>query len=98
MLVEHVGLPTEDAESLASGDLSAFTERERAAVEFATAVARDPKAIGAARLRALREVGFDEAAVVRLLAVATAAISANVIADALDIDPADEGGPLDTRQ
>lgn len=98
VLVEHVGVPSEDAEALARGDLSGFTAPERAAVEFATVVAKDPKAIDDAHRRALREVGFDDAAVVRLLAVATAAISANAVADALGIDPADAGGPLDASR
>lgn len=93
VLVEHVGLPADDAEALARNDLSRFSERERAAVEFATAIARDPKEIGEAHVVALREAGFDDAAVVRLVAVTAAAVSANTIADALGIDPADEGGP-----
>lgn len=93
VLVERVGLPPEDADALARGDLSRFSERERAAVAFARQVARDPTGIDEAHRAALREVGFDDAAVVGLLAVATAAISANAIADALDIHPADAGGP-----
>ena len=93
VLVERVGLSPEAADALARDELSGFSERERAAVAFARQVARDPKGIDAAHREALHEAGLDDAAIVRLLAVATAAISANAVADALGIHPADAGGP-----
>lgn len=94
VLVEQVGLPAETVDALAAGDLEGFDERERAAVEFAVQVARDPEAVDERDIGALSAAGFDDAAVVRLLAVAAAAVSANTIADALDMQPSDRGEPF----
>lgn len=88
-LVESVGLPEVEVEALTSGDLSGFDEREQAAIEFAQQTARDPKRVGEAHLDALREVGFDDPEIVRLLTVVAAAVAANTIADALSLHPTD---------
>lgn len=93
-LVEGVGLDSDEADALAKGDLEGFDQRERAAVEFATQMAADPKAVDEAHLTALRETGFDDAGVVRLVVVAAAAIAANAIADALAIHPGDRAEPF----
>lgn len=89
VLVEQVGLSSSAADALARGALEPFEARERAAIRFAEQVASDPDAVDEEDLRRLSEAGYDDAAVVRLLAVAAAAVAANTIADALDIDPAD---------
>jgi uncharacterized peroxidase-related enzyme len=88
-LVEQVGVPGDDVEAVARGETDSFSHRERSAIEFAQQVAADPQAVSAGDLDALRDAGFDDAAVVGLLTVAAAAVSANTIADALDIQPAD---------
>lgn len=93
-LVERVGIPQEEAESLAMGDFTEFSERERAVIEFATQIALDPKAVDEADLTALREVGFGDADAVHLLTIAAAAIAANTIADALDVHPEDRKQPF----
>ncbi len=93
-LVAHEGVPPEGVEAILEDDLSAFDERERAVVEFARQVADDPRRVEAAHLDALRAVGFDDAAVVRLLLVASAAVAANTIADALNIHPQDRDEPF----
>jgi len=94
-LVVHEGVPPEDVDRLLEGDRSAFDERERAVIDFATQVARDPKRVDEAHLRALRETGFDDAAIVRLLAIAAAAVAANTIADALNVHPQDREDPFE---
>lgn len=93
-LVERVGVPREQADALARGELSGLTGRERTAVAFAEQVATDPEGVDEAHLEALRDAGFDDPAVVRLLTVATAAIAANAFADALGIRPTDREQPF----
>lgn len=63
-------------------------------LEFATQVTRDPKRLAENHLDAPQTVGYDDANIVRLLLVTTAAISANTIADALNILPADREKPF----
>lgn len=94
-LVAHEGVPPEGVEAIVRGDLSGFDERERAVIGFARQVATDPKRVDGAHLEALREVGFDDPAIVRLLAVSTAAVAANAIADALDVHPEDRDDPFE---
>jgi len=93
-LVERVGLPEADVDALAAGDLSGFDRRERAAVEFARRTARDPKRVDEAHLEALREAGFDDALIVRLVMVVAAAVAANTVADALSLHPGDRDDPF----
>lgn len=94
VLVERVGIPTEAVDALATGVLDDFTDRERAAIEFARNVARDPAAVDERDIQTLSAAGFDDADVLRLLTIAAAAISANTIADALDIHPSDRDEPF----
>lgn len=89
VLVEQVGLSSSAADALARGSLEAFDERERAVIRFAEQVASDPEAVADEDLRRLSKAGYDDAAVVRLLTVAAAAVAANTIADALGVAPAD---------
>lgn len=84
-----MGVDPADVDALARGDTDPFDRRERAAIAFARQVAADPSVVGEAGVDRLREAGFDDAAVVGLLAVAATAVSANTIADALDIQPTD---------
>jgi len=93
-LVERVGLSTAEVDAVATGDRGPFSSRERAVIEFAEQVARDPKDVTEAEIRALRDAGFDDSEITRLLTVAAAGIAANTIADTLDIDPADRPEPF----
>jgi uncharacterized peroxidase-related enzyme len=88
-LVEQVGVDETTVDALARGDTAQFDERECAAISFAEQVAADPSAVTATHLDALQDAGFDDAAIVGLLGVAATAVSANTIADALDVQPAD---------
>jgi len=97
-LVERTDVPDDDVAALARGDHEPFDARERAAVAFAEQVASDPAGVDDAHLQALRDSGFDDAAVVRLLTVAAAAVAANTIADALDVQPADRPEPFATAE
>jgi uncharacterized peroxidase-related enzyme len=97
-LVERTDVPDEDAAALARGDHDQFEGRERAAVAFAAQVAREPQSVDGAHHGALREAGFDDDAVVRLVAVAAAAVAANAIADALGVDPTDRVEPFATGE
>lgn len=93
-LVETAGGDPDEVVAVRSGDLDRFEPRERAAIDFATAVATDPKRIDADDLEALRAVGFEDDDIVELLTVCTAAVAANTFADALGIDPADRPEPF----
>lgn len=105
-LVEHVGLPEATVEAVVSGRVAAsasddsdgptsetpteFTERETAVVNFARAVAADPKRVGRDDIDALRAVGFDDDdGIVELVVSISAAVAANTITDALNVLPAD---------
>jgi len=88
-LVEHLGVPAERVAAIQSGDSSVFDERERLAIEFAESVASDPDGVGDDELDALRDAGFDDAAVVELLTVCATAVAANTIVDTLSIAPED---------
>ena len=88
-LVEHVGLDRETVNSLLGGDLDDPDEDDRAVVSVARAIADDPKRASEDDLDRLRAVGFDDATIVELIAIASAAVAANVIADTLNVLPQD---------
>lgn len=94
-LVVHEGVPPTDVDGIVAGDLSSFDERERAAIEFARQVAADPRRVDEPHLAALRDVGFDDPTIVRLLVIAAAAVAANTIADALNVHPQDRDDPFE---
>jgi uncharacterized peroxidase-related enzyme len=87
-LVEHVGLPEETVSEIVAGEPE-LDERETAVVEFARAVASDPKRVGDSELETLRAVGFDESEIVELVVTISAAVAANTITDTLNVLPAD---------
>lgn len=93
-LVEALALPADRARAVARGEYGGLDDRERAAVELAEQVARDPSGVGPDGIDALRAAGFDDAEIVALVAACATAVSANVIADALGIDPADRSSPF----
>ena len=88
-LVEHVGLDRKTVDSLLGGDLDELAEDDRAVVSVARAIADDPKRVSEDDFDRLRAVGFDDAAIVELIAIASAAVAANVIADTLNVLPQD---------
>ncbi|MEF8830139.1 MAG: peroxidase-related enzyme [Halobacteriales archaeon] len=94
LLVERVGLPSRDADAVARGEFDGFDERERAALSFARQVALDPGGVDEADVDALRAAGFDDGDVVRLTAIAGAALAANAFADAMGIEPSDRPEPF----
>lgn len=94
-LVEHVGLPEDRVAALASGEFTDLDERERAVVEVARQVASDPKRLSESDLDRLREHRFDDAGLVALVTVVSAAVAANTFADAFDVLPQDLGDGLE---
>jgi len=91
-LVEHVGLDRRTVRTLADDKTpldDVLDDRERTAVRVARSIATDPKRVSGDDIDDLRAVGFDEATVVELVAVAAAGVSATVVADTLNILPAD---------
>ncbi|MFB6183310.1 MAG: carboxymuconolactone decarboxylase family protein [Haloarculaceae archaeon] len=90
----NLGVPRETVEAFVHGDLSGFDQRERAVIRFAQTAARDPASVDEAHLEALRESGFDDPAVVRLLTIVAAAVAANTIADVLSLHPDDREEPF----
>jgi uncharacterized peroxidase-related enzyme len=100
-LVEHVGVEDHEVEMLVDAvrdtdDLErsarlveSFDERERAVIAFAHAAAANPKRVSSDDVERLHAVGFDDAAIAQLLALVSAAVAANTVADTLNILPAD---------
>lgn len=88
-LVERVGVPEERIDAITNDDFDDFTDRERAAVSLARQMATDPKRVGEDHLDALYETGLDQSDVVELVMAVSAAVAANTVADALNVDPAD---------
>lgn len=92
-LVEHLGLDQSTVEALATAsadDLGQLLdERAGVVVPFARRIATDPKRISGEDIAELRSLGFDDAAIVELVVVASAAVSATHIADTLTILPQD---------
>lgn len=93
-LLEELSVPAERARAVARGEFGSLDGRERAAVELAEQVARDPAGVGPDGIETLRAAGFDDASIVALVTACATAVSANAIADALGIDPADRGTPF----
>lgn len=94
-LVEALGYPMDTIEALAGGDDSVFTEEQRAVVAFARQAATNPQAVGNEHIEALREVGFDDADIIELVAAVAQASFANTIVETLGIEPADEDPGLE---
>lgn len=104
-LVEHVGLEDQEVETLvdivrntdnmdgkiqtADRLLGTFDERERVVIAVARQAAADPKRVSSGDVEQLRAVGFDDTDVVQLVALLSAAVAANTVADTLNILPGD---------
>lgn len=91
-LVEQIGLDEATVDALAgdgNGLDEALSECERTVVSVAKSIATDPKRVSADDIQALRDVGFDDEAIVELVVVAGAGISATVVTDTLNILPQD---------
>jgi uncharacterized peroxidase-related enzyme len=88
-LVEDFGIPQHQVKGIADTDLAEFTPRQRAAVEFAAAVATDPKRVTEDDVQSLYDVGFDDEQVVELLATVALANAANTVTDSMNVFPMD---------
>jgi uncharacterized peroxidase-related enzyme len=84
-----LGLDDETVSAVGDGDFAALPARERAVAEFATACIEDPHRLDADDLDRLRAIGFDDADVIQLLAVAGYCDTANLLVNALNAHPAD---------
>lgn len=62
--------------------------------EFARQAATDSDKVSSKHITALREVGFDKAGIVELLAAVAQATFANTIVETIEIVPADENPDL----
>lgn len=93
-LVDQLDVPAEVAMAVARREYAGLDDRERAVVELADQIARDPAGVGAAGIARLHEAGYDDAEVVAAVTACATAVSANVIADALGLDPADRAEPF----
>lgn len=93
-LVERVDVPAATARAVARREYAGLDDRERAVAEFADHLARDPAGAGVSGIDALREAGFGDAGIVAVVTACATAVSANVIADALGLDPADRPEPF----
>lgn len=91
-LLDHVGADEAAVDAVLVGDFAGFSERERAVLAVATAVAGDPRRVGDDDVDRLRSLGFDDADVVRFVVAVSAAVAATVVADALNVHPADREG------
>lgn len=93
-LVEALGHPMDNLKALAAEDDSGFTEEQRAVVALARQAATDPHEVNDNHIAALRQVGFDDAGIVELLAAVAQASFANTIVETIQIVPADENPDL----
>lgn len=84
-----VGLDDATIRAIADGDFSGLPERERVVADFARQCIDDPHRIGDDDVNRLREVGFDDADVIQLLAIVGYCDTANLIVNALNAHPAD---------
>lgn len=84
-----VGLDDETIRGIADGDFSGLPERERVVAGFAQQCIEDPHRLRAEDVDRLRDVGFDDADVIQLLAIVGYCDTANLIVNALDAHPAD---------
>lgn len=94
-LVEHIGLDRATVQALTDDETpldDVLDDRERVAVRVAHSIATDPRRVSGGDIDDLRGVGFDDETVVELVTIAAAGVSATVVADTLNILPAD--GPL----
>lgn len=94
-LVNAFGQPVARLEAIADGDHTELSDRERAVVAFARQGATDPKRVNTEHLEALRAAGFDDAAIIELLAVVAQASFANTIADVMNMLPGDQSPDLE---
>jgi uncharacterized peroxidase-related enzyme len=92
-LIEQLGVEEDLARAVARRDYQALDSRERAVVELADQIARDPAGVGPDGIDRLRTVGFEDE-IVAIVTACAMAVSANVIADALGLDPADRTAPI----
>lgn len=88
-LVEMFGVSPDAVAAVEASEFDSFPADRRAALEFAELAATDPKRISQEELDALREAGFDDAAIVELLGAVGQFVTANLYADALSIHPTD---------
>lgn len=75
--------------SVAEGNFDSLPERERIVAEFASRCIEDPHRVSEADIDGLRDVGFDDADVIQLLALVGQCNTANLFVDALNAHPAD---------
>ncbi|MFU8867001.1 carboxymuconolactone decarboxylase family protein [Natronococcus sp.] len=91
-LVEHVGMSRDMVEMIVTDEVTEteFSDRERAIISFARAAASDPKRVSDSDIEVLRDAEFDTEDIVELAVIVGTAVSANVIADTLNILPQDQ--------
>lgn len=90
-LVDDHGFDPTTITALAGGDLSSLDDRERAVVEFARQVVRDPAAVPDADIEPLRAAGYDDSALVELLLLTCEAETATSIVRATGMALSDRG-------
>ncbi|TYL40020.1 hypothetical protein CV102_00090 [Natronococcus pandeyae] len=93
-LVEEHGYPMDRFEALVAGEFERLEDRERAVAAVAAQLARDPAGVTESHLQALRDVGFDDAAVVELFVAICSLLSASALMQGLAVDPGDAGRDL----
>ncbi len=85
-MARRLGASEAELAALATGDLSVFGPRERAALEFAEALTRDSNHVSAAVFGQLRRY-FDEGEVIEIAAVAGIFNYFNRFNNALQMEP-----------
>jgi uncharacterized peroxidase-related enzyme len=93
-LIEQLGVEEDLARAVARRDYQALDSRKRAVVELADQIARDPAGVGPDGIDRLRTVGFEDDEIVAIVTACAMAVSANLITDALGLDPADSTAPI----
>ena len=85
-LARNFDLSDDELDAVVARDGDALTDRERVAIEFATAAAEAPGSIPEDVYDRLQET-FSEAEVVEITGTAALFDGINLVADALDVDP-----------
>lgn len=90
-LVDEFGMPESEVAAIARGEFDELSDRDLLLVEFTASVIDDPTALQATNFDRLREIGFDDAAVIEYFMLINAAQTATTLTHALDIQLADKG-------
>jgi AhpD family alkylhydroperoxidase len=93
-LLREFDVPETQIESIADGNYHDLDETDRHVVELAEQATRDPRRVTADHIEALLADGFTEETIIELLLLIGQANLANMIVDAVNVNPEDPDDDL----